>query len=121
MYSLVCHQETNKLIIIGDIQSLTCARCTGIYFGFLFLSVLNIFIGFEKSPKIKFFLLFSVPMLLDVLFYSTGVYHYSKSIAFISGFLFGSTGFLYFYNGIKTLFNEVAGKELNIVNQIFDN
>jgi len=46
-------------------------------------------------------------MLLDITAYSTGIYHYSKLIAFITGFLLGSAAFSYFYNGLIQLFIEI--------------
>ena len=106
-YSLVCHQQTNKLIYFGASHTLVCARCSGIYVGLLTASLTGLFIAFNKVPKIKILLISSIPMLIDVLLYSSGIYSYSKIIAFLSGFLFGSVGFLYFYDSIKSLMQEI--------------
>jgi len=105
-YSLVCHQEESKLIYFNGLTTLLCARCTGIYLGLLTASFINIFIAIKKLPDIKFLFLFSAPMLTDVILYSIGLYNYSKVIAFATGLLFGSVGFLYFYGGVKDLLNE---------------
>lgn len=40
-------------------------------------------------------------MLADVIFYSLGLYEYSKIIAAITGVLFGSTVFLYILDAIE--------------------
>ena len=109
-FSLVCHQENSKLITNGISETLTCARCTGIYLG-LSLSSLIVLL---KEPKIKIsfkLILFAViPMLIDIIFYSVQIYPYSKIFAFSTGSLLGSVGFLYFYSGFKNLIIEIKNK-----------
>jgi len=46
-------------------------------------------------------ILFSLPMLADVIFYSIGLYQYNKIIAAITGILFGSAVFLYILDAIE--------------------
>lgn len=110
-YSLVCHQIKTKLITDGTYETLVCARCSGIYLGSLISSIALIFFNFKRRLGIRPLLIFSAPMLLDVFLYSINVYTYSKVIAFSTGLLFGSTGFLYLYNGLRQLFAELnSGK-----------
>ena len=109
-YSLVCHQNPDKLITINGYSTLVCARCTGIYFGFLFSAAIFIFTIKITEPKIKYFIFAGIPMLLDVLFYSIGIYQYSKTIALITGLLLGSVGFIYFYDALKKLYFEFKEK-----------
>ena len=45
----------------------------------------------------------SIPMLIDVILYSSGLYDYNKNISFITGLFFGSIGIAYIYNGLKIL------------------
>ena len=45
-------------------------------------------------------------MFVDVILYSTGIYTYSKTIAFSTGILLGSVGFLYIHEGILNLIKE---------------
>ena len=45
-------------------------------------------------------------MLIDVVFYSCGVYTYSKELALFSGILFGIAGIIYIYNGLQILLAE---------------
>lgn len=40
-------------------------------------------------------------MLLDVIFYSIGLYNYNKFVSAITGFLFGSVVFLYILDAIE--------------------
>lgn len=106
-FSIICHQQSDKLIEIFGVHSLVCARCTGIYLGLFFMSLLNLFINFNNIPSLKILILLSTPMFIDVLLTTSEIYDYSKSIAFFTGFLFGSVGFLYFYGGVKKLFSEI--------------
>jgi len=106
-YSLICHQEKVKLITSHGFESLVCSRCAGIYIGLLAGSFLSIFRIPQKNPNIKVLAVCLIVMLLDITAYSIGIYHYSKFIAFITGFLLGSVAFSYFYNGIIQLFTEI--------------
>ena len=106
-YSLVCHQEKNKLLFFDGAGTLTCARCTGIYLGLLFSSLLVL----VKLPKNKFhinILLFAaLPIIVDVLFTSLNIYAYSRLLAFSTGLLLGSIGFFYLYAGLNNLIIEL--------------
>jgi len=106
-YSLVCHQEKVKLIASHGFESLVCSRCAGIYIGLLAGSLVSIFKLPHKNPDIKVLLVCVFIMLLDITAYSIGIYHYSKLIAFITGFLLGSVAFSYFYSGLIHLFIEI--------------
>lgn len=106
-YSLVCHQEKNKLLFFDGVGTLVCARCTGIYLGLLVSSLLVLF----KLPKIKFriniLLAATLPMIIDVLLGSLKIYTYSKLLAFSTGLFLGSIGFFYLYAGLNNLILEL--------------
>lgn len=106
-YSLICHQEHYKLIEINGVKSLVCSRCVGIYFGSLIVSFIYIFKKKLQEPKLKYFLLSTIPLLLDVILTTVKFYNYSKILAFSTGFLFGSYTFLYFYKGLINFFDEL--------------
>jgi len=105
--SLVCHQQQSKLIGESIYHTLVCSRCTGIYSGFFAVSIFSLFYKKFNEPQLKLLVIFSVPMLADVLLYSIGLYDYSKSLAFVTGLLLGSIGFLYFYPAVKKLIQEL--------------
>lgn len=109
-YSLVCHQESSKLIVNVCGNSLVCARCAGIYSGLLTTSIIFIFHPLKNIPDIKLLLFSSIPMLLDVLLTTIHIYPYFKTLAFLTGILFGSILFLYFYRGLILLFEEIYSK-----------
>lgn len=106
-YSLVCHQQKAKLLVFDYGKTLTCARCTGIYLGLLLSSVFFLLREPKKNLHIKFLFIAAAPMFADVILYSINVYPYSKPVAFSTGFLLGSVGFLYLYKGLKNLLQEL--------------
>jgi len=103
IYSSVCHQQPEKLIEINGHHTLVCARCTGIYLGGLLSSFIFLIISTLNLKNGKLILVASIPMLIDVVLYSSGLYDYSINIAFITGLLFGSVGIAYIYGGLQIL------------------
>jgi len=110
-YSLVCHQDPDKLISSGIYTAKVCARCTGIYTGAVLSIAMLVFIDLKKTIKINYLLAASLPILLDILLYNLNIYVYSKLIAFVSGILFGSAGFFYIAFGIDKFINELEISE----------
>lgn len=90
VYSKVCQQNPAKTFSINGSLLLVCARCTGIYLGAFFTITTLLFANLHFQFSKKVLIISGVPMLLDVIFYSVGLYHYSKIIAFGTGFLFGA-------------------------------
>lgn len=101
IYSPVCHQEFAKLICVDNVCTFLCARCAGIYFGVLSFSFFTLFKGTLTTLPIKYFVIFSLPLIIDVILVSSNFYNYSHLISFITGFIFGCTAFYYFYIGIS--------------------
>ena len=95
IYGAVCHQRIAKTFKFNGHYFFVCARCTGIYFGALVVSIISL-ISLHKLPK-KMMLLYisTVPMLIDVISTTAGIYNYSKLIALITGIFFGSAVFAY--------------------------
>ena len=109
-YSLVCHQQDAKLMEFFGIKTMVCSRCSGIYLGTLVFAFLLIFVKFSKNFRIEYLILSAVPMIVDIILYSIGLYKYSKPTAFSTGFLFGSVGFYYFYISLEKLIVEQRTK-----------
>lgn len=105
-YSHVCHQQPEKLIYFEYGQTLTCARCTGIYVGSFVSAVLLLFLKVKQNISYKLFLIAVVFILIDIIMYSTGVYNYSKIIALLTGMFLGSIVFYYFYKGLNEFFTD---------------
>lgn len=89
-YSPVCHQVTEKSFELNGIHFLVCARCSGIYFGAFILLVLILFKSNHSIDiTLKWFVISSVLLLVDVLASTAGIYSYNKPIAFFIGMFFG--------------------------------
>lgn len=103
LYSHVCHQQPEKMLSIDTHNLLVCSRCTGIYLGSLFSSFILLFAPVIRINNIKYLIFATVPMFIDVILYSSGVYTYLKELALFSGILFGIVGIIYIYNGLEIL------------------
>ena len=103
IYSTVCHQQVEKLIVYDNHCTLVCSRCSGIYVGGFISSFILLFVSKLKLRSGKFMIFASFPMLIDVFLYSIGAYNYSKIFAFITGVIFGLVGIVYIYNGFQIL------------------
>ena len=106
VYSLICHRDNAKSFFISGEKLEVCARCTGIYLGALIFSIpALLFPGIKPHSKR---LLYSgmVIMATDIVLYSTGIYDYSKWVAFLTGLILGSVCILYIFDGIEEYFLE---------------
>ena len=108
-YGLVCHQIPFKTFYVSGHHFLVCARCSGIYFGALIISLLSLFFLPKMNFGLKFLYSAMFPMAADVIFTSTGIYAYSKPIAFATGIFFGSVVFVYI---LAVLENNLLDKKL---------
>ena len=80
-----------------------CARCSGIYLGAFLISILVLISNIKLNVKTKYLIMFSLPMLIDVILLSLRFYNYNKMISAFTGFLFGSVVFIYILSGIENL------------------
>ncbi len=103
-YSLVCHQNPVKTFEFFDFHLLLCARCTGIYLGAFFSSMLFLFLK-RISIKNRILIFAALPMFFDIAAYNLNFYSYSKIFAFLTGVLLGSVGFLYISGALIELFD----------------
>lgn len=94
-YGSVCHQQQDKLFEISGIKLFVCWRCAGIYLGAFTAGFFNLFISKKILITNFLFVASSIPMVVDVTLYSSGVYSYSNWIAFLTGVAFAMTAFNY--------------------------
>jgi uncharacterized membrane protein len=105
-FSPVCHQIPGRSFLIFGYPMAVCARCLGIYSGFLAGMALYPFLrGFSKVrlPKTKIFLAVSVPIVTDTVGNLFGFWATSNLVRLSSGFLWGSILPLYFVTGLSEL------------------
>lgn len=106
-YSIVCHQNPEKVILLYCGKTLVCARCFGIYIGLLVSSIVFLFYIPKVKRSLTILLIALIPLLIDVIATTINIYAYSKALAFATGLLFGSVLFLYLYNGLENLVYEI--------------
>ena len=106
IYHTVCHQLDEKTFSINGEKLLVCARCTGIYLGALISSIASLIFIRNISIKMKLLYFSMIPMLIDVLSTTLGVYTYSKELAFFTGLFFGSVVFIYILAAIENNFTD---------------
>ncbi|MBE2279623.1 MAG: DUF2085 domain-containing protein [Ignavibacteriaceae bacterium] len=94
----MCHQNPEKSFFISDIKFPVCSRCTGIYSGFILISLIFLVNSLViKQHSMQFLIAASIFMLIDVLINNFIVYSYLKSSAFITGLVFSLCLFSYIY------------------------
>jgi uncharacterized membrane protein len=104
IYSWFCHQDPEKTFYFKEFF-LVCARCSGIYIGAAAAAFYSIFV-LNKDIHLKpaVVLLFALPMLCDVIFYSIEIYSYSAAAAFLTGIIFGSAVIIFILSLIENSF-----------------
>ncbi len=102
IYSHVCHQDPAKVIYFNGAKTFVCARCLGIYTGILIVTFYFLFKANLKKGPVKVLIFGFLPVAADVFLVKIGAYSYSKTIAFLSGFILGSIGIYYFYEIISS-------------------
>lgn len=103
-YSIVCHQSKQSLVYFNNYPTLVCARCLGIYFGALLLLVITMIKSFKTNVALRPLFILSAPLMIDAFAVRLGLYSYSKTIAFITGLLFGAIVLFYILETIESSF-----------------
>lgn len=92
-FSMICHQYESRSFHIFGYKLAVCARCTGIYFGFLIGMIWIIFILLKlKYSATTLWIIALCPMMIDILLDSLGIHHATLISRFITGFIFGFFG-----------------------------
>lgn len=92
-FSRICHQLETRSFFIGGHPLPVCARCTGIYAGFLSGSLLAFAGGFSvRVPGAALWAVASLPMAADVLLGVSGVWEGTLFSHAGTGSVFGAAG-----------------------------
>ena len=94
LYSTVCHQNNYKCIALESGKMLVCARCAGIYFGTFISAIFSLFITIPFVSK-KILMVAILPLIIDVLLTSIGLYSYSQFLSLVTGMMFGIVIYLF--------------------------
>lgn len=106
-FSPLCHQAESRCFWIYGAPLAVCARCLGIYIGFLIGTLTYAWKrGFESLhlPSIKFLILVSVPIIFDTAGNVISLWSTPAGIRLILGLLWGSILPFYLITGIAEFF-----------------
>ncbi|MEW5901924.1 MAG: DUF2085 domain-containing protein [Acidobacteriota bacterium] len=106
VYSNVCHQIPARSFQAFGQPLAVCARCLGIYAGFLFGVGLYPFVwGFRRLslPETKVFVFISLPVALDTASNFLGLWGSPNGLRFTTGLLWGAILPFYFITGLADL------------------
>jgi uncharacterized membrane protein len=106
IFSPVCHQISSRSFHFLGQPLAVCARCLGIYSGFLIGVLLYPFLrGFCRLtlPRTKVFLFVSLPIVTDTLGNFVRLWDTSNEVRFATGLLWGAILPLYFITGLADL------------------
>lgn len=107
LFSPTCHQIPTRCFYAFGYPMAVCARCFGIYSGFLAGTLIYPFINgfsFPSLPRIKTLVFVSVPIVLDTAANFLGMWTSSGWLRFLTGLVWGTVLPFYFLAGISDYF-----------------
>lgn len=97
-FSPVCHQIPSRCFFINGHALPVCARCSGLYFGFLTGIVLFPLVRrrflFRTPPRYVLFLT-ALPAAIDAILEKTGIWEGTLSMRFLTGLMLGAAALFY--------------------------
>jgi uncharacterized membrane protein len=92
MFSKVCHQNEARSLHLEGEKFGVCARCTGVYFGFLLAAIIQLVVRTSRSKKARrqIFFISVAPMALDVLLNDIGILASTTASRLATGGFFGA-------------------------------
>jgi len=106
IYKPVCHQLASRSLTCFGQPLAVCARCTGIYLGFLAgLGIYPFIRGWRRPalPSGRVFVLISSPIVLDAAAHLLGLWDTSNAVRLATGIVWGTILPFYFMAGIADL------------------
>lgn len=105
-FSLVCHQLPERSFFIGAHKFAVCSRCTGLYAGFAFATVLYPLVRSlrqTEAPPRKWLFVAAAPLAIDFSLTFFGIWENTHSSRFITGALLGAVSVFYVMPGLMDL------------------
>ncbi|UCE07019.1 MAG: DUF2085 domain-containing protein [bacterium] len=108
-FSKICHQYPERSFFIWDKQFAVCARCSGLYFGFLIATIFFPFLkglkNFTPPPRYLFFIALT-PITIDLSLTIFHIWQNTFFTRFASGLLLGNVVALFVLSGIHKIREE---------------
>ena len=106
-FTPVCHQIPSRSFFLFGYPLAVCARCLGIYSGFLGgMGLYPLHRGFSEIaiPRIRTFILATSPLVIDALGNFSHLWSTPNWLRFLIGFLWGLILPFYFISGVADFF-----------------
>jgi uncharacterized membrane protein len=113
-FGTLCHQLPERSYYIGGHKLAVCARCTGIYAGFVLTLLLYPLIRSLRStafPPRGWLLLAAIPLAIDFSLTFLGIWENTHTSRLLTGALLGSTTVFYVMPGLIELSWRRSGTE----------
>src|SRR5262245_26105987 len=110
-FSAVCHQQIERSYLFNGLPLGVCARCTGIYFGFLAGLLLFPVVNGLKSviiPKRRWLVIASIPLLIDFGVGVIGLIPNNFISRTATGLLFGAVLAFYLLPGLISAYETMT-------------
>jgi uncharacterized membrane protein len=111
-YHMVCHQIPERSVWLDGRPMAVCARCFGIYFGYLLGLIVYPFSGRlarVDNPRRIGLILALVPLGVDFIGGYTGLFHNSATSRVITGMIAGGAGVPYTMPGLVSTADTLLG------------
>ncbi len=105
-FSKICHQMPERSFFIFGKQFAVCSRCSGLYFGFLFGTIIYPLISKLKPnwiPPKKYFFLAGVPIFIDIFIRFFQIAENTFTSRLITGLLLGAATVFFVLPGFLSL------------------
>jgi uncharacterized membrane protein len=104
-FSKVCHQIPERSFYVAGFPLAVCARCTGLYLGFVMALVTYPLVRPFRAiaPHRKWLFMAAVPMAIDVSLTFLGIWENTHSSRFLTGALLGAVAVYYVVPGVTDL------------------
>lgn len=108
----ICHQFEGRSLHLGEHKLAVCARCSGIYFGFLIGVVFIPFMKKIKSRNFKYvFVLISLPMIIDISLDYLGIHQCTLLTRSLTGLMFGIPSAMLLYPSYEQAINDLINQK----------
>lgn len=111
-FNSICHQINERSFHIEEMPFGVCSRCTAIYFGFLFGTLIHPFIRGISKPEIPsrlFLVMACIPMIADALPWRFGMYEATIESRAATGGILGFTLAFFILPATIQAVSELAG------------
>lgn len=114
-FSYVCHQQPERSFFVAGQALAVCARCTGLYTGFAFTTLLYpLFSSLRRTnpPERKWLFLAAAPLAIDFSLGFLGIWENTHTSRFLTAALLGAASVFYVMPALAELSQHFASRAI---------